>query len=138
QSKLICSKNFPKEEAWDKAAKQVKRDLFLVSLLPIKEDWKQLNRIKDFSPSSYLLNIKKPLLLMFAENDALVNPSLSIEELKKIFPGGIPRNIDIHVSSGLDHSFRISPLCYKGKYSDLQYSKKSREIIKDWIVDVIK
>ncbi len=134
QSKIICSEDLPAEEAWKKATRQVKGIFTFVSILPFKEDWKQLNRIKKFEPSSYLLKVKKPLLLMFAENDALVDPSRSINELNKLFPGGIPENMSTYVASGENHSFKKSPFCYKGKLSELEFSSDSRDKMKDWLL----
>ena len=138
QSKLICSEELPADEAWAKATKQVRGIFTFVSILPLKEDWKQLKRIKKFEPSPFLLNIKKPVLLMFAENDALVNPSKSMDELNNLFPDGIPANIQSHISLGVNHSFKTSPLCYRGKWSDLEYSVKSREVMKDWFIREIE
>ncbi len=138
QSKFICAEDLSAELALKKATKKVKRDLTLISLLPLKEDWKQLNLIKNFEPASYLVNNQKPILLMFAENDALVNPLSSLEDLEKLFPIGIPQNIKTHISLGENHSFKSSPLCYKGKWSDLQFSDKSRNVMRDWLIEEIK
>lgn len=138
QSKIICSEDLPAGEAWKKATKQVKRDLTIISLLPFKEDWKQLNRIKNFDPSPFLLNLKKPLLLMFAENDALVDPSKSLEDLNRIFPEGIPENMNLHISSGVNHMFKTSALCYKAKSSELQYSGESQSVMTEWLLKEIK
>lgn len=135
QSQLICSKNLSAEEAWEKATRQVKRDLTFVSLVPIKEEWKQLNVIKNFDPSNYLLSLKKPLLMMFAENDALVNPNRSLENLKILFPEGIPINFSTHISSGENHSFKQSELCGK---SSREYSAASRKALVDWLNGELK
>lgn len=138
QSKIICSEDLPADEAWKKATKQVKGIFTFVSLLPFKEDWKQLKRIKNFEPSRFLLSLEKPLLLMFAENDALVNPSRSLEELNDLFPDGIPANIETNISSGVNHTFKISPLCYNGKWSELQYSGESQSVMKEWLLEEMK
>ena len=132
QTKFICNENAGTITANTKAKKIVRRDLFFTSLFPIKETWKQLKVIKKFEPAKYLKTIKQPLLLMFAENDALVYPHWCSHELNTIFPAGLPANFDTLVIKGVNHGFMISPLCNKGTSMPLAYSKECKLAILHW------
>jgi len=133
QSGFICNEKLDAESALKKAKRRVGRDLTIVTILPLKQDWKQLKLIRKFDPADYLVKIKKPLLLLFAENDRLVSPAWGMEHLNAIFPAGIPNEFTIHISQGENHSFQTSPLCYKGKWSELKFSESTREVIHDWL-----
>jgi uncharacterized protein len=135
QSGFMCNKNFDPEKALKKAKRHVNRDLAIVSILPIQEDWKQLKVIKKFDSRPYLEKISQPLLLLFAENDRLVNPGWSMESLERLFPNGLPDNFTVHTSEGENHSFQTSPFCYKGKWSDLKYSENTKNIMHSWIIN---
>lgn len=62
----------------------------------------------------------------------------SLEELKNIFKQDRPKNIEVYVANGENHSFKVAPKCYKGKWSDIQYSLNSQKKIKEWLVNKIK
>jgi len=132
QTKFICTENLDSTKANRKAEKSVNRDLFFTSLFPFKENWKQLKVIKKFEPGSYLKKIKQPILLMFAENDALVYPDWCIKELINIFPDGVPYNFDTVVIKGVNHCFMISTLCYNGSFKTIPYSDDCRKAILNW------
>ena len=132
QTKFICNENADSITANTKAKKNVRRDLFFTSLFPIKETWKQLKVIKEFDPAKYLKTIKQPLLLMFAENDALVYPYWCRQELNTIFPAGLPANFDTVVIKGVNHGFMISPLCNKGTSIPPAYSEECKLAILLW------
>jgi uncharacterized protein len=138
QSAFICNKDMSSEKALKKAKRRVNRDLTIVSVLPLQEDWKQLKVIRKYDPKEYLLNIEKPLLLLFAENDRLVNPTWSLEHLNELYPNGLPENFSYHISAGENHSFKTSPLCYKGAWSDLEFSGKTRNVMMDWFKNEVK
>ncbi|WP_373495794.1 alpha/beta hydrolase family protein [Aquiflexum sp.] len=137
QSGFICNDDLDPESALKKAKRRVNRDLTIVSILPLKEDWKQLKVIRKFDPKEYLLNIKKPLLLLFAENDRLVNPDWSMEHLNALYPKGLPDNFTYHIAAGENHSFKTSPFCYKSAWSDLKFSEKTKDVMEDWIKNEI-
>ncbi len=132
QTRLMCNENLDPAKAKSEAEKEVKRDLILTSLFPLKEEWKQLQVIKKFDPASYLKNIKQPVLLMFGENDALVNPGWCFEELNHIFPTKIPENFSTVIIKGVNHSFKIAPLCYQGPYKQIPFSDDCKQAILSW------
>ncbi len=132
QTKIICAENLDSIKANRKAKKSVNRDLFFLSLFPFKENWKQLNVIKRFEPGSYLKKIKQPILLMFAENDALVYPNWCLKELSNVFPDGLPHNFDTMVIKGANHGFKISSLCYNGSFKTIPYPDDCKNAILNW------
>ncbi|HMO38039.1 MAG TPA: alpha/beta fold hydrolase [Saprospiraceae bacterium] len=135
-SGYLC-KGFEEDRAFRKAKRKVNRDLFLISLLGRKGNLKQLKVIKNFEPESYLKTINRPLLMLFAENDPLVNPQWSLDALKSIFPAGMPQNITYYIAQGEDHSFRIAPKCYNGSYKDLKLSVPTRDLMFSWVVELL-
>ncbi len=135
-SENICN-GMKAERALRRAKRKVNRDIFLISLFARRGNLKQLKVIKDFEPKPFIKNIEKPLLFLFAENDPLVNPEWSIEDLHTIFPNGIPENISYYVAPGEDHSFRISPMCFAGSPRDLEPSIKTRNLMFDWVNDLL-
>ena len=132
QTKFICNENADSITANTKAKKNVRRDLFFTSLFPIKETWKQLKVIKKFEPAQYLKTIKQPLLLMFAENDALVYPQWCRQELNTIFPAGLPANFETAVIKGVNHGFMNSALCNKGSSIPPAYSEQCKLAVLQW------
>jgi uncharacterized protein len=133
-SKLICEKNLDETAAYKKASRKVRMNLAFISIFPLNENWKQLNRIKKYENSKHLLRIKAPLLLMFGELDGLVYPAWSTKSLNETFNEKIPPTIEVHTSGQADHSFKISSRCYTGKSSALSYSKESKKVVHDWIM----
>lgn len=125
------------EIAFKKAKRRVKRDLTIVSILPLQEDWKQLKVIRKFDPKEYLLTIEKPFLLLFAENDRLVNPGWSREHLSVLYSDGLPENFSHHVALGENHRFKTSPLCYKGAWGNLKFSDNTRDVMIAWLKNEI-
>ncbi|MCH7411328.1 alpha/beta fold hydrolase [Belliella sp. DSM 111904] len=133
QSGFICNKDMDPEVALKKAKKRVNRDLFIVSILPLQQEWKQLKVIKRFDPQPYIGKIERPLLLLFAENDRLVNPTWSLDHLDQLFPQGLPKNFSVHIAENENHSFKKSPLCFKGDWSELKFSENTKDVMADWI-----
>ena len=133
QSDYICDKGFEEKKALKKATRKVNRDLLFVSLLGKKGNWKQLKLIKNFESEPYLKNINKPFLMLFGENDELVNSKWSIDELKKIFPNTLPLNFEFYVAQGENHSFKIAPKCYKGKSAKTFYSETTQQKLFKWV-----
>ncbi len=133
QSDDICEKGFDEHKALNRATQRVNRDLFIVSLLGRKGNWRQLNLIKNFEPEPYLKNIDRPLLFLLAENDELVSSVWSIDELKSLFPNNLPSAFEIYIAPGETHSFKIAPKCYIGKSSDIYYSETTNQKVFRWI-----
>ncbi len=137
-SRFICDDNMSDEAALRKATRNVNRDLFVISLLGWTGNWKQLRIIRDFEANGYIQSIKKPFLFMFAENDELVNPKWAMEDLEIIFPDGPPYYIETYTAEGQNHSFRVAPLCYRGKWDELQYSDSTRMKIIEWLTSQLQ
>lgn len=135
-SNFLC-KGVSENRALKKAKRRVNRDLFFISIIGRKGNLRQLNVIKNFEPRPYIENINLPLLMLFAENDPLVNPKWSLDELNMIFPEGIPKNIETYVAPGEDHAFRIAPKCFSGKNSDIELSIKTRDLMFNWIMNLL-
>lgn len=110
----------------------------LTTILPLKQNWKQLKRIKKFEIAPYLPKIVKPILFMWGENDKLVSPEWCIEELNKIFPNGMANNVETYIGKGENHSFKIAPFCYDGKPKDTFYSEASRKKMTSWLMGNLK
>ncbi|TVR84150.1 MAG: alpha/beta hydrolase [Saprospirales bacterium] len=121
------------DHALRKATKRVNRELFLISILGLRGNLKQLRIIRNFESSPYLESIEKPLLLMFAENDPLVSSEWCIDELHRIFPEGVPRYIEYYTAEGAEHFFKIAPKCFDGSLRDVPFSESSRKKIFQWI-----
>lgn len=136
QSKYICNKGFGESKAYRKAVTKTNRILFFSSVVGNKGNLKQLKRIKQFEPGPYLLAINKPLLLLFAENDELVNIDWCMQELQQLFPDGKPSVIETYKAAGETHSFKLAPKCYKGERVTRYYSENTRQKIYDWVVTV--
>ena len=132
QSKFICQKKFDDNKALKKATRKVNQDLFFVSLLGRKGNWKQLKLIKTFEPEPYLKKIHQPFLMLFGENDELVNSIWSTDELKRIFTN-IPINFETYIAKGEDHSFKISSKCYNGTQADIYYSATTQQKLFSWM-----
>lgn len=133
QSEYICKHGIDEKKALKKASRRANRDLFFVSLLGKKNNWRQLKLIKNFEPEPYLKRIDKPFLLLFGENDELVNSKWCINELKRIFPNSLPVNFELYLGQGETHSFKIAPKCYNGKSADIYYSETTRQKLFGWI-----
>jgi uncharacterized protein len=131
-SGYLCS-GVEEDRAFRRAKRKVNRDLFLISLLGRKGNLKQLKIIKGFEPEQYIKTIDRPFLMLFAENDPLVSPQWSLEELESIFPEGLPHNMEHYVARGEDHSFRVAPKCYSGNVRDLDFSEKTRDYMFNWV-----
>ena len=132
QSKYICEKKLDENNALKKATRKVNRDLFFISLFGRKGNWKQLKLIKNFEPESYLQKINKPFLLLFGENDELVNSRWGIDELKRIFIN-IPTSFEVYIAKGENHSFKIASKWYNGKLADIHYSETTKQKLFSWM-----
>lgn len=132
-SAMMCREGLTESNAREKALKKVKFDFLFTSLFPFKPEWKQLAVVKNFEPSQYLAAIKKPLLLMFCENDALVSPKNSFIALNKLYPNGLPSNFQTVIIKGANHSFKLAGLCYNGSYENIPFSEQAQKEIYYWV-----
>lgn len=132
QSKFICEKGLDENTALRKASRRVNRELFLISLFGIKGNLKQLKVIKNFEAEPYLKQIKKPFLMLFAENDALVNLKWSMDALGKMFPDGLPSHIQVYEAKGQTHSFKTASKCFDAKEKST-YAETTRQFLFDWV-----
>lgn len=135
-NEYFCENNHSKEEAFTKATNKMERDFFFISILGIfglNDNWSQLRIIKDFEPQPYLKRINNPILLLFGENDRLVDFQWCLEELKLTFGDNIPKNIEIYLANDENHSFKVAPKCYQGRWDSIYYSIKTKSKLKEWI-----
>jgi pimeloyl-ACP methyl ester carboxylesterase len=134
---LMC-KQYDPIEALQTAERKTNNTLLLTSIFPIKENWKQLKHIKNFEPAADIRNIQSPFLFLFAENDKLVNPEWSEQELTAIFPNGIPPHIQHQTIPEANHSFRKLPFCYDDSLEDIPYSEVYKQVFKEWVVNTVQ
>jgi len=134
QSEFFC-KGIDSLKANKKAKRKASRTLRFVSILPLSENMKQIKLIKNFNPETNIKQIKCPSLFLFAENDELVYPDWCINNINQAFNGKIPHNFNIEVIPDVNHGLKIANKCYKGKWSDLEYSSLAKKIIKNWILE---
>lgn len=135
QSEYICEKGMNEARALRRASRRASRDIGFISLFPLTENWKQLKRIKNFEPQPFLLQNRRPLLLMVADNDELVSADWCWEELMKLYPDGPPDHLQWYRATGENHSFKISDRCYAGRWSELDYSQQSRARMIGWLLE---
>ena len=138
KSEFICDKGMSEEKALKKAHSKLKRNLLLVNIFGRKGNLKQLKLIQDFKPQKHIQSINKPFLMLFGEQDVLVDINWSKQELNKIFPQSLPSNLTVSVSANENHSFKTADKCYRGKWSDIYYSELSRDKIYTWFMEQLK
>jgi dipeptidyl aminopeptidase/acylaminoacyl peptidase len=136
-SVLMCREGLTENSAREKALKKVKFDFFFTSFFPFRQEWKQLAVVKNFEPSECLAVIKKPLLLMFCENDAFVSPKNSLMALNKVYPNGLPSNFQTVIIKGTNHSFKLADLCYNGPQEMIPFSEQAQKEINCWIKAIL-
>lgn len=129
----ICKNELSEKEALSKAKRKAMLDLAKVTILPIKPQWRQLQLIKHYDPRQDLLNIQKPMLFVWAENDGLVNETWSRQEFENMFPAGLPRQFKTYTAPDANHELKIAPLCFEGNSEDLEYSPRAKKAITNWL-----
>ena len=134
QSENIC-KGMDSIRANRKARKRAAFDLRFVSLFPVTQGWKQLKLVKTFDPAQSIEKIKCPALFTFAGNDNLVYPQWCMQSLHNIFPGGTPANFTVKTFIGVNHSYRVTEFCSRGKYKQASYSGEFKEYFTNWILN---
>jgi dipeptidyl aminopeptidase/acylaminoacyl peptidase len=132
-SAMMCQEGLTESNAREKALKKVNFDFLFTSFFPFRQEWKQLAVVKKFEPSKYLATIKKPLLLMFCENDALVSPKYSFIALNKLYPNGPPSNFQTVIIKGANHAFKLADLCYSVPYTNVHFSEQAQNEIYYWV-----
>ncbi|AHM61027.1 alpha/beta fold family hydrolase [Flammeovirgaceae bacterium 311] len=134
---LMC-KQYDPIEAQQTAERKTKNTLMFTSMFPIKENWKQLKRIKNFEPAADIRNIQTPFLFLFAENDKMLNSEWGEQYLQEIFPEGIPAHIQQQTIREANHNFRRLPFCYDESLEDIPYSAEYQRTFKQWVVNALQ
>lgn len=134
RSELICQENLPEAEAHRRARKKKNRILFFTALLPFKENWVQLNKIKRYDIQPFLTKIEKPLLYMWGENDQLIDYRWCLESLHKALGPDLPTHIETYIGEKQNHSFELSEFCPGAEYKRRNYSEESRQKMHTWVV----
>lgn len=65
-------------------------------------------RNMSYDPRNALKTVQSPGLLIYAENDDQVTPSLNIDRLSEIFDNNVPDNLSSVVIDGATHAFRLA------------------------------
>lgn len=136
-STMMCREGVLESTAREKALKKVAFDFLFTSFFPFRPEWKQLAVVQEFKPSPYLATIKRPFLLLFAENDPLVSPKNSLNTLHKLYPNGIPANFKTVIIKGANHAFKLADLCNNDPYKNIPFSKQARKEIYHWVRSTI-
>lgn len=130
-----CDDGLSQSEAYDRAEKAVTWTLRIANWFTVTDTLKQLDVIKDFSPRAYLPRVNNPLLLMFAENDRLVDPQLSLAALNDIFGPILPAHIHTYVAAAQNHAFKIADKCSPNN-TNHKYSAATRYFILHWLLSL--
>jgi len=134
ESEYYCEGGLDRELSHVKATKKAKRNIKLVSILPISKNLKHMKLIRSFDSKPYVRGITKPMLFMFGENDNLVYPEWSKDGLNEIYGDSIPSYFDIEIIEGVDHGFKETAFCRTEPYSNLKRSQKAKELVRSWLL----
>jgi len=137
ESDLVC-RGAGKQRAHKKAVRRFTLVNLLVGLAPIKPEWQQLKRIRNYNAAFAVQQLQQPSIFYYAENDALVYPAWALDELKRIFPDGVPGNMEHLTIAGADHGFLLSELCYKGPKKQLRYAPQFQQHLKAWVMRQVR
>jgi pimeloyl-ACP methyl ester carboxylesterase len=69
--------------------------------------WYRDYLVFDYDPSDALRAVKSPGLFVYAQNDDLVTPQLSLDRLDELFDGRPPDHLTTAVIEGATHAFRL-------------------------------
>ena len=133
-TEYLCERGWPLAKAQKRATRKTNVALWYVGWAAQKGNMRQLQLIRDFTPASYLTEIDRPLLLLFGQNDGLVDPVWCQKSLDELFPGGLPAQLQTHIAIGENHSFKTAPRCFEGAWSDIYYSEATRDYLVSWLV----
>ena len=96
------------------------------------------SRVMGYDPRDALKKIESPGLFVYAENDALVTPSLSTERLHEIFDGNVPKNFSVAVVDATTHGFRlVDDVCesFEG-FETYVLSEELTEVLDTWLIEI--
>jgi len=95
-------------------------------------------RLAKYKHNEALRNLKSPTLFIFGDHDILVPPKENQDHLAKIFPNGIPKQIETITIDNIDHSMHeVSAPCLSWEQSIKgPFSKKLAVNIGIWIEQV--
>lgn len=91
-----------------------------------------------YDPQLALQTIQVPGLLVYAENDSLVTPSLNIEQLDEIFSGEVPDHLSTVVIEDATHSFTLSDtvcVSYEER-TQLPQSEEVVSVLNNWLKSI--
>lgn len=136
RSRYICS-GMDTSKADVVAAKKVRSLFKMASLLPVNPQLKQLKVIRKFEAAPYISSIRSPFLFMFGENDALVSPDWSYQELNRLFENTLPGNFKALTIDGVNHSFQHALLCPAPVKVAKKYSTTAQLAVSEWARSIL-
>ncbi len=92
-------------------------------------------RNMSYDPALALSTANQDGLLLFAELDSLVTPSINLEQLQAIFEGETPPRISTYTLRGANHAFQIVPDICSQRTPNL--SPEYFEIIGSWLATYV-
>jgi pimeloyl-ACP methyl ester carboxylesterase len=94
-------------------------------------------RAMGFDPKASLQQVESPGLIIFGENDILVVPDENLERLDEIFDGNVPDNLNVVVSEGATHSFRMVNTPCDSWNDPTQYEQSTEvvTILNGWLAE---
>jgi pimeloyl-ACP methyl ester carboxylesterase len=95
-------------------------------------------RIMGYDPTTALTTVQSPGLLVYAENDDQVTPSVSIDRLNEIFDNQVPSNIQVAVIDGASHAFRLvdDPCDSWVQPENQAQSVQLAEVLHSWLTEL--
>jgi len=97
--------------------------------------WYRDYLIFDYDPADALRTVKSPGLLVYAENDDLVTPQLSLDRLDELFEGSPPENLTTVVLEDATHVFRLvdDPCDSWVNVAEQPRSEELVVVLNDWL-----
>jgi uncharacterized protein len=93
----------------------------------------QFAAIASYRPDLALKSVRRPLLLVFGENDRVVPASENLARLSAIVGEPLPNLIETIVLPGSAHSLRVADRCHEGSQSALRYAPQLRPRITEFL-----
>ena len=119
--------------AWRRARHQTNRAFAVAWLLPVREQWAHLRRIRHYDPAADLRQVRVPLLLLVGQHDKLVDPAWTEARLHKVLGPVLPPQVRYRTIAGADHSFQLAPRCYPGSRKQFAYSADFRQALSGFL-----
>ena len=119
--------------AWRRAGHQTNRAFAVAWLLPVREQWAHLRRIRRFDPAADLRRVQRPLLLLVGEHDELVDPTWTQARLHEVLGPKLPPNVRYQTIAGADHSFQLAPRCHAGSRKQFAYATAFQQALSGFL-----